>query len=367
METVPTDRDVGAEIRGLNIAEPLASDDLAAVENAFVEHQVLLFRDRPLTPQQLASFSAQFGHLQRHIQKKYWHPDVPEIVFNRNVDDDGKFDDLAARRGVTEDLRTGWHSDTTYDEVPAKATAVHALEVPSQGGNTCFASAHRAYDLLPEAMRRRVADLRVEFQLGNNPRNKTANFLGSNLTDEDKARDTVSHPVICALEVPSQGGNTCFASAHRAYDLLPEAMRRRVADLRVEFQLGNNPRNKTANFLGSNLTDEDKARDTVSHPVICQHPVSKKPAIYANPLIALRIQGVSDGESDEILETLYDCLHEAGADDYRWEQDWRVGDTIIWENRGGLMHTGRLDYPPGERRIMIRCTIGSSPIEAYRG
>jgi len=294
MEIVPTDRDVGAEVRGLNIAEPLASDDLAAVENAFVDHQVLLFRDQPLTPLQLASFSAQFGHLQRHIQKKYWHPDVPEIVFNRNVDEDGNFDNLAARRGVTEDLRTGWHSDTTYDEVPAKATSVHALEVPSQGGNTCF------------------------------------------------------------------------ASAHRAYDLLPEAMRRRVADLRVEFQLGNNPRNKTANYLGSNLTDEDKARETVSHPVICQHPISKRPAIYANPLIALRIQGVSEAESDEILETLYDCLHEAGADDYRWEQEWQVGDTVIWENRGGLMHTGRLDYPQGERRIMIRCTIGSSPIEPYQ-
>ena len=295
METVPTDRDVGAEIRGLNIAQPLASNDLAAVENAFVEHQVLLFRDRPLTPQQLASFSAQFGHLQRHIQKKYWHPDVPEIVFNRNVDENGNFDDIAARRGVTDDLRTGWHSDTTYDEIPAKATAVHALEVPSRGGNTCF------------------------------------------------------------------------ASAHRAYDLLPDAMRRRVADLRVEFQLGNNPRNKTANYLGSNLTDEDKARATVSHPVICQHPISKKPAIYANPLIALRIQDVSDRESDEILEILYDCIHEAGAEEYRWEQDWRVGDTIIWENRGGLMHTGRLDYPQDERRIMIRCTIGSSPIEAYLG
>ena len=57
----------------------------------------------------------------------------------------------------------------------------------------------------------------------------------------------------------------------------------------------------------------------------------------------------------------------AGADEYRWEQEWQVGDTVIWENRGGLMHTGRLDYPEGERRIMIRCTIGNSPIEAYQG
>lgn len=293
-ETVPTGRDVGAEIRGLNIVEPLAAADLAALEDAFVAHQVLLFRDRPLSPRQFADFSAQFGHLQRHIQKKYWHPEIPELVFNRNVDDDGKFDDVAARRGVTEDLRTGWHSDTTYDEIPAKATSVHALEVPSQGGNTCF------------------------------------------------------------------------ASAHRAYELMPETLRRRVAGLKVEFQLGNNPRNETARFLGSNLTDEDKARQTVSHPVICRHPVSKKPAIYANPLIAMRIQDVDEDESDALLEALCDCLDEAGSKGHRWEHEWRVGDTVIWENRGGLMHTGRLDYPRDERRIMIRCTIGKSPIEAYQ-
>lgn len=291
LEIVPSGRDVGAEIRGLDIATALTADDLAVVEGAFVEHQVLLFRDQPLSPQQFAAFSAQFGHLQRHIQSAYWHPEVPEIVFNRNVDDEGNFDELAARRGVTDDLRNGWHSDTTYDAVPAKATSVHALEVPSGGGATCF------------------------------------------------------------------------ASAHRAYELLPEAMRRRALDLRVEFALGNNPRNKTAHFLGSKLTEEDKARPIVTHPVICQHPISKKPAIYANPLIAVGIEGLDEEEGDSVLNVLYDALHEAGAE----EHDWRVGDTIIWENRGGLMHTGKLDYPRDERRIMIRCTIGNSPIEAYQG
>ena len=159
LEIEPSGQDVGAEIRGLNIAEPLAAADLAALYYAFVEHQVLLFRGRALSPRQFADFSAQFGHLQRHIQSAYWHPEVPEIVFNRNVDDNGNFDELAARRGVTENLRSGWHSDTTYNVIPAKATSVHATEVPSKGGNTCFASSHRAYDLIPEQLRNRIAVL----------------------------------------------------------------------------------------------------------------------------------------------------------------------------------------------------------------
>lgn len=293
LEIIPSGFDVGAEIRGVNIGEPLSPADLSALEDAFVTHQVLLFRDQPLTARAFADFSAQFGHLQRHIQKAFWHPEVPEIVYNRNVDENGKFDEMAARRGVTDNLREGWHSDTTYDEIPAKATSVHALEVPSSGGATCF------------------------------------------------------------------------TSAHRAYDLLPEKVRQRVANLRVEFALGSNPRNKKAQFLSQKLTEQDQARPTVSHPVICRHPVSGRPAIYASPLLSVRIADIDEAESDDLLETLYDCLDAASADGYRWDHDWQVGDTIIWENRGGLMHTGRLDYPRDERRIMIRCTIGNSPILPY--
>ncbi len=293
LEINPSGFDVGAEVRGIDIAKPLSPEILMELEAAFVAHQVLLFRDQPLTPQAFAAFSAQFGHLQRHIQKAFWHPNVPEIVYNRNVDESGKFDEMAARRGVTDNLREGWHSDTTYDEVPAKATSVHAMEVPSHGGATCF------------------------------------------------------------------------ASAHRAYDLLPDSVRRRVSGLRVEFALGSNPRNAQAQFLSQKLTQEDQSRPTVSHPVICRHPISHRPAIYASPLLSVRISGIDEAESDDLLETLYDYIHAASADGYRWDHHWRVGDTVIWENRGGLMHTGRLDYPRDERRIMIRCTIGSSPIEPY--
>ena len=59
LEIVPSGKDIGAEIRGLKLAEPLAAADLTAVENAFVAHQVLVFRDQPLSPRKFAYFSAQ--------------------------------------------------------------------------------------------------------------------------------------------------------------------------------------------------------------------------------------------------------------------------------------------------------------------
>ena len=118
-------------------------------------------------------------------------------------------------------------------------------------------------------------------------------------------------------------------------------------------------------ILTGKLPDEAKNRDTVFHPIICRHPVTQRPAIYANPLQTTRVLDVGDAESEDILETLFEAIHLAGTTGGHWEHEWQVADTIIWENRGGVFHSGRMDYPLDERRIMIRCTIGGGPIEMY--
>lgn len=293
VEVIPSGCDVGAEIKGLDLTKPLLGEEVAAVERAFVDHTVLIFREQPLTDRQFADFSGQFGPLRVHIQKAFQHPEIPEIVYNRNVDADGKFDEVGASRGVTRDLKFGWHSDTSYEEVPSMATSVHALEVPSSGGNTCFASGYRAYE---------------------------------SLSDDFKVR---------------------------------------LEGLRGEYALGKNRKNAQTQTLTGKLPDEAKNRDTVFHPIICRHPVTQRPAIYANPLQTTRVLDVGDAESEDILETLFEAIHLAGTTGGHWEHEWQVADTIIWENRGGVFHSGRMDYPLDERRIMIRCTIGGGPIEMY--
>ena len=293
VEIVLTGGDVGAEIRGVDLTRPLTRDEVAVVEQAFVDHTVVFFRGDELTAQQFAGRSAQFGPLRQHIQAAFRHPEVPEIVYNRNIDDNGKFDEVGASRGVTKDLYHGWHSDTSYEEVPSMATSVHALEVPSSGGNTCFASGYRAYDELPGTFRDRLEGMKGEFALG---------------------RNTVN----------------------------PQTQR-----------------------LTEKLPAEARNRPTVFHPLVCRHPVTRRPAIYANPLQTIRVLDVSKAESDEILGTIFDAIHRAGTTGGHWEHQWQVGDTIIWENRGGVMHSGRLDYPLDERRVMFRCTIGGGAIEPY--
>ena len=195
---------------------------------------------------------------------------------------------------MARDLRYGWHSDISYELEPAAATSVHALEIPSSGGNTCLASGYRAYDSLDNAFKARLDGLLGEFALGRNRKNTKTQTLTGKLPAEAKGRSTIFHPVIC-----------------------------------------------------------------------CQ-PATGRPAIYANPLQTTRVLDISEAESEDILETLVDAIHEAGTTGDHWEHEWRVADTTVRENRGGLFHSGRPDYPLDERRIMIRCTIGRSRIEPYR-
>ncbi len=91
----------------------------------------------------------------------------------------------------------------------------------------------------------------------------------------------------------------------------------------------------------------------------------QRPAIYANALQTKQVIDVSDAKGRDILETLLEATHLAGTTGGKWEQNWRVAVFIICENRSGVFHAGRMDYPPNKRRIIIHHNISSGPIEMY--
>ena len=274
---------VGAEVTGIDPREPLDAGTVAKLEAAFEEHGVLLFREAPMTPPQLTAFSRNFGNLQPHVQRAYHHPEAPEVVVMTNQHADGSFDETGARRGAIEDVRQGWHSDLCYDREPAKATLLHATNVPSSGGNTCFTSAYAAYDALPEQTRRRVRGLEALFVYGTDHRSKSLVVAARTLDKEQRA----------------------------------------------------------------------------VHPVVNAHAASGRAAIYANPLLTAGVIGMEQEESDRLLDQLFDMLDRP---EFRWEHEWSVGDTLMWDNRGGVMHSGRLDYPLGELRRFLRTTVTGGPI-----
>lgn len=149
---------LGAEISGVDLSRPLDDDTFAQISKAFFEHEVVVFRNQKLTPEQQIAFTRRFGPLEQHVRKESRLPDYPEILVVSNVlKEDGT-------PIGTQDAGRFWHSDLSYKREPSLLSALYALEVPVKGstvlGDTEFASTTAAYDALPEDMKRRLQKLK---------------------------------------------------------------------------------------------------------------------------------------------------------------------------------------------------------------
>ena len=148
--------DLGAEVRGLDLGQPLSADDFDRLQQAHWKHHVLVFRDQRITPAQQVAFSRRWGPLQIHVLRQFQLAGHPEILQVSNIRD---------AQGQPEGLGDAgqlWHSDLSYKEVPSLGSLLHAQELPSEGGDTLFADQHAAYDALPAALKKQLEGLQAE-------------------------------------------------------------------------------------------------------------------------------------------------------------------------------------------------------------
>jgi taurine dioxygenase len=131
---------LGAEISGVDLSQDLPDATIAALRAAFVEHQVIFFRDQRLTPEQQVRFGARFGPLNIHpyVAGMADHPEVMEVV--KEPHDKVNFGG-------------GWHSDMSFLERPAIGSILYAVEIPEWGGDTLFASQAAAYEALSPGLK----------------------------------------------------------------------------------------------------------------------------------------------------------------------------------------------------------------------
>ena len=161
----PFDAALGAEVRGVDLSRRLDDETFAAIERAWNEHSVLLFRDQSIDETRHIDFSRRFGDLEIHVLDQYLHPGHREILIVTNVMD-------GDRHVGIYDAGRYWHTDLSYMAVPSRGSLLHAIEVPHDAagrplGDTLFASTAAAYDALPDDMKRRIAPLKAEFSLAN--------------------------------------------------------------------------------------------------------------------------------------------------------------------------------------------------------
>ena len=144
---------LGAEISGVDLSGPLSDETIAQIRAAFVEHQVIFFRDQDLSPEAQLAFGRRFGPLNIHpyVAGMPGHPEIMEIF---------------KEPGDKVNFGGGWHSDMSFLETPAIGSILYAVEIPEWGGDTLFASQAAAYDALSPGLKATLETLNAVHSAG---------------------------------------------------------------------------------------------------------------------------------------------------------------------------------------------------------
>ena len=183
----PMGAHTGGEITGVDVKR-FDDDSFAPIYRAWLKYGVIVVRGQALKIEDFLRYSRRFGRIVPHPSKSTRHPDYPEITM-LGIDKfapDGTLNDVVYRRGAA-----GFHTDGAYDAVPFKATQLHALAVPSTGGDTFFSSMYMAYDALPARLKQLLEGRKGAFTYGGRNRNSQAL-----LNPQDRDRAPAFHPMI---------------------------------------------------------------------------------------------------------------------------------------------------------------------------
>ena len=207
ISVAPTGGGVGAEVRGLDLR---AIDDVtfAAIERAWIDHSVLLFRGQSLGDPDLVAFSRRFGGLDLAPIQETGRRSVaglPEIYVVSNVIENG------APIGSLGSGEAVWHTDMSYLPEPPKASLLYSLEIPPDGGNTWFVDMYAALDHLAPDLRRRIAGLKVKHDGTYN----SGGYVRQGVTPTDDPRTSpgTMHPLVCRH--PNSGRDMLYLGRRR--------------------------------------------------------------------------------------------------------------------------------------------------------
>ena len=193
-EIRPLSDKLGAEVIGLDLSEALDSDTAEAVNRAFVDNVILVFRDQDLTATQFFTAAQQLGEPMIQHLSQYKVPECPMVsyVSNQEKTDDGK-------RKL---LGQAWHTDHSFQPEPPMATMLHGVELPKQGGDTWFANMRLAYDRLSDDLKKRIEGLEAIHAYRESRDYMTKEEREAEmLSDEEERANNIVHPAVRTHDV----------------------------------------------------------------------------------------------------------------------------------------------------------------------
>jgi len=210
----PLEAGLGATVSDIELSKPLSADVVAALRAAWLEYIVLVFRGQSLSDAQLLDFSRYFGELEyppskllNYSQGSGQKDDIPlEINVISNIIEDGK---KIGQLGASE---AKWHTDTPFVERPPSASILHALEIPSSGGNTSFMNMYAMLDALPPQLRTRIEGRRCKHDVSH-----TSDGGLRNDYDESKDASECPGPLHPLIRTHSETGREALYLGKRAW------------------------------------------------------------------------------------------------------------------------------------------------------
>src|SRR5258708_23468158 len=100
-----------------------------------------------------------------------------------------------------------------------------------------------------------------------------------------------------------------------------------------------------------------EATSPAAHPVISTHDETNRKAIYVNRLMTVKIEGMSEPESDALLNFLFDHCEKP---EFVYTHVCLKGDLVVWDNR--FSSHARPDFPSYQRRFILRTTSKQTSI-----
>ncbi len=280
VEIVPISPALGAEIRGVDLAKPISDEDRAVLDQALNDHVVLLFRDQNLSEEDQIRAAEIFGPIAMRRRPPngvgpggdYESP----FMLVTNIIEGGK------PIGAFGDGEMWFHHDTSYYPEPRRATILYAVQLPSRGGNTCFANMYKAYENLPARIKERIEGREV-------------------LQVHDyKRREKLDMDKVDLTKVLNQ-----------------------------------------------------------KQPIVIRHPKTGRKALFISRLMSMEIVGLEKEESDRLLDELADIAEDPSN---VYEHEWRLGDMVVWDNWASIH--ARKDFPRDEPRLMRRLIVEGQALTA---
>lgn len=202
----------GARLHGLDLSAPLSASALSEVVEAFERYSVLVFPAQKIDSAAQVRFSECFGPLENAISRQSDSGSGVHVSHLSNVDDAGRIVSPDDRQQLFNAANRFWHTDSSYKPQPALASVLYAIEVPSSGGETEFASTRVAFRSLPQEKRSSIEQLWAthDFQ-------RSRDMVAPNLVDERLQRmlPPVARPLVRVN--PKSGERSLYVASHAVH------------------------------------------------------------------------------------------------------------------------------------------------------